>query len=297
MVAYKSILFGLDLTDMDQVMLRYARFLCEALPGVEEVYFQHNIRFDYPEEAESLLEELERPLSELIGEEIEDNIYTHFLQQDGSAMPDVNWEVIVTEGSSTAQEVVKAANAQEAALIVVGKKLSYQGSGQVAEKVLRQASLKSDLLAVPETAPHRMERIVVPIDFSQASRRALLAGKRIEDAVGGMLTSQHVYTIPMHYFPFIPVQGFRKSMKEEAEDQYKRFRRGLPEPLQDVSCVFTYSEDRTTAQAVYDFAIQKSKDLVVIGSKGRSNIPAILLGSTAIQLLNFEFHIPVLIVR
>jgi nucleotide-binding universal stress UspA family protein len=297
MVAYKSILFGLDLTDMDQVMLRYARFLCEALPGVEEVYFQHNIRFDYPEEAESLLEELERPLSELIGEEIEENIDTHFLQQDGGAMPDVNWEVIVTEGSSTAQEVVKTANAQGAALIVVGKKLSYQGSGQVAEKVLRQASLKSDLLAVPETAPHRMERIVVPIDFSQASRRALLAGKRIEDAVGGVLTSQHVYTIPMHYFPFIPVQGFRKSMKEEAEDQYKRFRRGLPEPLQDVSCVFTYSEDRTTAQAVYDFAIQKSKDLVVIGSKGRSNIPAILLGSTAIQLLNFEFHIPVLIVR
>jgi nucleotide-binding universal stress UspA family protein len=297
MVAYKSILFGLDLTDMDQVMLRYARFLCEALPGVEEVYFQHNIRFDYPEEAESLLEELERPLSELIGEEIEENIDTHFLQQNGGAMPDVDWEVIVTEGSSTAQEVVKTANAQGAALIVVGKKLSYQGSGQVAEKVLRQASLKSDLLAVPETAPHRMERIVVPIDFSQASRRALLAGKRIEDAVGGVLTSQHVYTIPMHYFPFIPVQGFRKSMKEEAEDQYKRFRRGLPEPLQDVSCVFTYSEDRTTAQAVYDFAIQKSKDLVVIGSKGRSNIPAILLGSTAIQLLNFEFHIPVLIVR
>lgn len=297
MVAYKSILFGLDLTDMDQVMLRYARFLCEALPGVEEVYFQHNIRFDYPEEAESLLEELERPLSELIGEEIEENIDTHFLQQNGGAMPDVDWEVIVTEGSSTAQEVVKTANAQGVALIVVGKKLSYQGSGQVAEKVLRQASLKSDLLAVPETAPHRIERIVVPIDFSQASRRALLAGKRIEDAVGGVLTSQHVYTIPMHYFPFIPVQGFRKSMKEEAEDQYKRFRRGLPEPFQDVSCVFTYSEDRTTAQAVYDFAIQKSKDLVVIGSKGRSNIPAILLGSTAIQLLNFEFHIPVLIVR
>lgn len=297
MVAYKSILFGLDLTDMDQVMLRYARFLCEALPGVEEVYFQHNIRFDYPEEAESLLEELERPLSELIGEEIEENIDTHFLQQNGGAMPDVDWEVIVTEGSSTAQEVVKTANAQGAALIVVGKKLSYQGSGQVAEKVLRQASLKSDLLAVPETAPHRMERIVVPIDFSQVSKRALLAGHRIKNSVEGVLTSQHVYTIPMHYFPFIPVQGFRKSMKEEAEDQYKRFRRGLPEPLQDVPCVFTYSEDRTTAQAVYDFAIQKSKDLVVIGSKGRSNIPAILLGSTAIQLLNFEFHIPVLIVR
>lgn len=297
MVAYKSILFGLDLTDMDQVILRYARFLCEVLPGVEQVCFQHNIRFDYPEEAEALLEELERPLSELIGEEIEENIDHHFLDSDGGPLADIDWEVIVTEGSSTAQEIVKTANAQGAALIVVGKKLSYEGSGQVAEKVLRQVTLNSDLLAVPETAPHRMERLVVPIDFSQASRRALLAGDRIKEAVGGVLTSQHVYTIPMHYFPFIPVQGFRKSMKEEAQDQHKRFQRNLPEPLQEVPCIFTYSEDRTTAQAVYDFAIQKSKDLVIIGSKGRSNIPAILLGSTAIQLLNFEFHIPVLIVR
>lgn len=297
MVAYKSILFGLDLTDMDQVMLRYARFLCEALPGVEQVYFQHNIRFDYPEEAEALLEELERPLSELIGEEIEENIDHHFLDSDGGPSGGIDWEVIVTEGSSTAQEIVKTANAQGAGLIVVGKKLSYEGSGQVAEKVLRQVTLNSDLLAVPETAPHRMERLVVPIDFSKASKRALLAGDRIKEAVGGVLTSQHVYTIPMHYFPFIPVQGFRKSMEEEAKDQHKRFQRNLPEPLQVVPCIFTYSEDRTTAQAVYDFAIQKSKDLVIIGSKGRSNIPAILLGSTAIQLLNFDFHIPVLIVR
>ena len=297
MVAYKKILFCLDLTDMDQVMLRYARFLCSALPSVEKVYFQHNIRFDYPEEAEVLLEELERPLTEMIAEEIEENIDHYFLDSNNGSGSNTAWEIVVTEGSSTAQEVVKAANEKDTGLIVVGKKLSYQGSGQVAEKVLRQAALKSDLLAVPETAPHRMERIVVPIDFSQASKRALIAGNQIKEVVGGILTSQHVYTIPMHYFPFIPVQGFRKSMKQEAEEQHRRFRRSLPEELQEVPCAFTYSEDRTTAQTVYDFAIQKNKELVVIGSKGRSNLPAILLGSTAIQVLNFDFHIPVLVVR
>ncbi|MEQ8702548.1 MAG: universal stress protein [Phaeodactylibacter sp.] len=297
MVAYKSMVFGLDLTDMDQVLLRYARFLCNTLPGIEKVYFQHNIRFDYPEELEVLMEELESPLSELIGEELEEQIETHFLDDTSQSAPDVDWEVMVTEGSSTAQEIVKIANAESVDLIVLGKKLSYKGSGQVAEKVLRQTTLRSDLLSVPETAPHVVSRIVVPIDFSQASKRAMMVGHRIAKAVDGVLTNQHVYIIPMHYFPFIPVQGFRKSMKEEAEAQHRRFRRSLPEDLQEVPCVFTYSEDRTTAQAVYDFAIQKNKDWVVIGSKGRSNLPAMLLGSTAIQLLNFEFHIPVLVVR
>lgn len=297
MVPYKSILFGLDLTDMDQVLLRYARFLCKTLPGLEKVYFLHNIRFDYPEEAETLMEELESPLSELIGEELKERVDFYFLGDNGGSSPDIDWEIVVTEGSSTAQEIVKTANAQSTELIILGKKLSYEGSGQVAERVLRQTTLKSDLLNVPETAPHQISRIVVPIDFSQASKRAIVVSHRIAKAVDGALTSQHVYTIPMHYFPFIPVQGFRKSMKEEAEKQHRRFWRSLPEGLQEVPCAFTYSEDRTTAQTVYDFAIQKNKDLVVIGSKGRSNLPAILLGSTAIQLLKFDFHIPVLIAR
>lgn len=294
MKSYKDLLICLDLTDMDQVVLRYAHYLSQVLPKVGQVYFLHNIRFDYPKEAEGLLEALHRPLPELIGEEITERVEQHF-ERAGEAVP--KWEVVVTQGRSTAQEIAHFCTQREVQLALVGKKRSYPGSGLLAERLLRQSAFKADLMVLPETAPHRLSRILVPIDFSASAARALRGAARLAEDTGSELACQHVYKIPAHYFPFIPVQGFRESMGKEAEAKYRKFQRELPDELQAVPCEFTYSKDRTTAQAVYDFAINKNKDLIALGAKGRSAIPAILLGSTAIQLLKFDFHIPLVVIR
>ncbi len=288
-----KILVCLDLTEMDQVLMRYARHLCELLGTVEQAWFVHNIKFDYPEEAESLMAELERPLPELISEEINERVQLHF-QPDSH---DISREVLVTDSSSTAQALTEAVNKNDIALVICGKKISYQGSGQVAEKMLRLPAFRGDLLMVPETSPHRMERLLVPTDFSAPSTKALKLAHQMASGADARITCQHVYTIPMHYFPYIPVEGFRESMEEQAEKDFKKFRQGLPEELRDIPCQFTYSKDRTVAQTVYDFAVNNNKDLIVIGSKGRSGLPAVLLGSTAIQLLQFDFHVPLLVVR
>lgn len=255
MVVYKLILLGLDFMDMDQVMLCYVWFLCEVFLGVEQICFQYNICFDYFEEVEFFLEELECLFLEFIGEEIEENIDIYFLQQNSGKMLDVDWEVMVIEGSFIVQEIVKIVNVQGVELIVVGKKLFYQGFGQVAEKVFRQVFLKLDLLVVLEMVLYYMECIFVLIDFFQVFRWVLLVGKWIKDLVEGVLMSQYVYIILMYYFFFILVQGFWKFMKEEVEDQYKCFWWGLLELLQDIFCVFMYSEDCIMVQVVYDFVI------------------------------------------
>jgi nucleotide-binding universal stress UspA family protein len=290
---YTNLLIGLDLTQMDAVLLRYASFLVRALPNIKQVYFFHNIRFDYPEEAEALMEELERPLPELIEEEIKERVETHFVE-DGQSL---DLSVIIKNHNSTAEQVSKTVKEKQIQLSLFGKKLSYRGAGLVASKLLRQPAFKSDLLVLPETAPHRIEHILVPVDFSAASKKALQSAYSFGQAINATLACQHVYTIPNHYFPFIPVQGFRKTMEEEAEEQYKKFRKGLDKTLQDIPCTFTYAQNRTTAETIYDHAINKNKDLVVIGSHGKSAVPTVLLGSTAIQVLQFEFHIPVLITR
>jgi nucleotide-binding universal stress UspA family protein len=294
MKEYNNLLVCLDLTEMDGVLLRYARFLLHTLPKIKKVYFLHNIRFDYPEEAEGLMEELESPLPELIREEITERIEMNFLNGERS---DLEWEVLIKEGDSTAHEIVNTAKEQNIELTIFGKKLSYRGSGLVAEKLLRQSSFKSDLLVLPETTSHNLQKILVPIDFSSASKRALETAHYLSLEADTTVVCQHVYTIPNHYFPFIPVQGFRKSMEEEAEQSFKRFRQSLPKALQDIPCQFTYAQDRTRAESIYDFSINRNKDLIVIGSRGRGAVPSVLLGSTAIQILQFEFHIPVLVVR
>ncbi|MCB9264861.1 MAG: universal stress protein [Lewinellaceae bacterium] len=289
----KKIMICLDLTEMDQALMRYARHLCEVLNTIEEAVFVHNIKFDYPEEAESLMEELDRPLSELISEEIKEKARQHFESESTPA----SWSVEVTNEAYTAQALAGLASQKNIGLVVCGKKISYRGTGRVAEKILRLSSFKGDLLTVPETAPHRMERLLVPVDFSPHSVKALALANKIASGPAAKTTCQHVYTIPMHYFPFIPVQGFRKSMEEQARKDFDKFRKELPEELRGIPCEFTYSKDRTIAQTVYDFAINNNEDLIIIGSRGRSGLPAALLGSTAIQLMQFDFHVPLLVVR
>ncbi len=289
----KNIMVCLDLTEMDGPLLRYTRHLCQVLGTVEKAYLVHNIKFEYPEDAQALMEELERPLPELIREAIGMKAEDHF---ESESKP-IAWEAVVTDEQSTAQAMARFSNEKGIELVAFGKKISYQGSGLVAEKILRLSDFKARLLLVPETAPHRIQRLLSPTDFSKPSVEALRIAHKIATTSGGRLMMQHVYSIPMHYFPYIPVQGFRKSIEEEARKQFRKFRESLPEELQDTPCEFTYSKERTVAQTIYDLAIQENKDLIVIGSKGRSGVPAILLGSVAIQVLKFDFHVPLLIVR
>ena len=258
---YQNLLVGLDLTEMDGVLLRYARFLVQALPKIKKVYFFHNIRFDYPEEAEGLLNELERPLPELIAEEVQERVEENF-SPDGCEQ---DCEIVVESYHTTAEQITKTVKEKGIQLALFGKKLSYQGAGLVAGKLLRQSGFKSDIIVLPETAPHSLNRILVPVDFSSASGKALSAARYVAQEVGAEVSCQHVYTVPSHYFPFIPVQGFRKSMEEESQAQYKKFRKELPEPLRRIPCEFTYAQNRTTAEAVYDYAISHKKDLIVIG--------------------------------
>ncbi len=294
MSTYKNLLICLDLTEMDSVLLRYARFLVQELPEVEHVYFMHNIRFDFPEEAKALMAELDQPLPDLIREELEEQVLLNFLSGQEDAP---GWDILIENGESTAHTIADVVDKYDTQLTLFGKKLTYRGSGQVPEKLLRQPKFKCDLLILPETAPHRLSKILVPIDFSKASQRALNKAWKLAQTEGASIVSQHVYYVPNHYFPFIPVQGFRKSIESDARREYERYKKNLPRELQAVGCEFTYARDRTRAQTIYDFAISRNKDLIVMGSRGRNPIPTVLLGSTALQVLQFDFHIPILVVR
>lgn len=288
-----KIMVCLDLTEMDRVLLRHVRHFCEMLGTVEQAWLVHNIKFDYPEEAKSLLDGLERPLPELIADELSEQARRHF----ESASRPVAWEVAVTNGASTAHTLAEFADEKGVGLLAFGKKISYQGAGRVAEKILRLPGFNGNLLTVPETAPYRMERLLAPVDFSAHSAKALKFAQKMASTSSAVLSCQHVYSIPTHYFPYIPVKGFRQSIEEQAKKEFEKFRQALPEKLKQISCAFTYCNGRTIAQTVYDFAIHNNKDLVVIGSRGRGGLPAVLLGSTAVQLMQFDFHVPLLVVR
>jgi nucleotide-binding universal stress UspA family protein len=290
----KTVMVCLDLTEMDDMLIRYSIYFSQLLGEVGKIIFAHNIKFDYPEEAGALIDRLDKPLGELIGDIITEKVTGHFEAVD----PAPSFEVVVKEDASTAHALAELAEAEGVDLTISGKKISYQGSGLVAESLLRIADFHSDLLLVPETAFHQISNIVVATDFSEASKAALERGLYIQKQTKANLNCQHVFSIPAHYFPYIPVGNMQKGLRQNAEERWEEFveTHDLADPG-ELECALVFNDGKSTAQTIYDYALREKKDLIVIGSKGKGALTTIVLGSVAVRLVQADSHIPLWVTR
>lgn len=148
------------------------------------------------------------------------------------------------------------------------------GMGTLASACVR--SLPIDVLIVRDNYRDPFRTVVAGIDFSPASRRALEVASLIAHGEGAKLYAAHV----------VP----------DSVDSYARLRAELGPDLNafvnEVTCrypglevhakVFPYSGYRS---GVLEFAALVNADLVAVGTRGRSNLRDIVLGSTAEKIL------------
>lgn len=285
----------LDLTEMDEILIRYANFFSEQMnQHIENVYFVHNIRFDYPEEANEIIERLDRPLADIIRETIAEKVEEYFDEETSTSKA----HIIIRQDSSTPHALARIAEQKEIKLTITGKKNAYRGSGLAAEKLLGLADFKSALLLVPEVARHSIENLLVPTDFSKSSWRSLESGIFMQKELHAKLSCVHVFSIPQHYFPYIPVDDMEASMREEAEEAWKKFDKELKKiDLHDVRCDFVFGRDKSTADVIYSHALRAGKDLIIISNKGKGALTSFLIGSVAIRLIQHDLQIPLLVTK
>ncbi len=124
-------------------------------------------------------------------------------------------------------------------------------------------------------------RILVAIDFSHCSMRALDCALALSESFDSHLTLLHIMEPPAHAaYPSSPASGFNESTQhllEEARERLgalarKRLAQRHAEPL--VRMGHAYSEISDTAKAL-------AADLIVLGAQGDTYIKHIALGSTA----------------
>ena len=88
MTEIKNILVALDLSEIDNTLIKYASFIAESLQ-VEKVYFVHNIKkYEISELFEEQLKDLN--LDEIIGDELNEKVAEKFTSS-------VAWEVLISE--------------------------------------------------------------------------------------------------------------------------------------------------------------------------------------------------------
>jgi nucleotide-binding universal stress UspA family protein len=279
----------LDLTEMDDILIPYSANFSQAFSDIQKVVFVHNIRFDYPEQGDMIRDELDAPLATIVDEMLSEKIDSRFRLLN----PEVETEVIITEDDTTAHGLVEVLDEVSADLVILGKKINYQGSGLVSEMLFRVPGFRSSMLLVPETAYYHIRDILVAIDFSKGSGVALALGSYLEKQVESTLSCLHIYDIPNHYFPYIPLDGLQDRMKENVKKEWDKYKKKLDPSLRDLPCAFVFSNSNSVAQAIYNYAIREKKDLIIVNSKGRGELTAYLIGSVALRLVNMDTHIPV----
>ena len=284
----------LDLTEADNILLKYASFLCHHIPNLERVVVAHNIKFDYPEEAEQILDNLKQPLPEVLQDIIEEKVKHHLTSPNT-----VKLKIVIEADSSTPHVLARVARIWDSNLILVGRKGAYNGRGITPEKLLRLVKFETGLLMIPENVHFALHHILFPTDFSDNAMNALHFAQTISKHFDADIQGLHVMSIPAHYFPFIPVDHVHKALLKSADKANQKFMRLAQEKgiiAADIPTNFIFSEGKRGAEIINTEAQNQQANLIVISAHGKNNRPN-LLGNVTLQLIQTNMEVPLLILR
>lgn len=292
MVPFKKVLVCLDLSEIDEPLIGYVEYFLGVFQEIEELIFVHNIRFDYPDDALEVAELLEHPLDETLQSILDEKI-----RKGGfSRIRKKNPKVIIKEAKSTPKVLAEVANTEKIDLIFLGKKINYAGSGLTAERLIRLVSGTTSVLLVPETSHHSIQNVLLPIDFSKASGKAIETGMYIQNQTNAEMACQHVFNIPVHYFPYIVVGNLEKKMQQEAQNEWEAYKKRNPVVVETgLTCHLTFSRGNNISQSIFHYALKNQIDLIIMSTKGKGAITSMAIGSVANRVIQLDFHIPLLI--
>jgi len=287
----KRVLVAVDLTEMDETLVRYMARLSNEI-NLDKIYFFNVMKnLELPEKIIEKYPDLVAPLDEATRNEIKFTI-----DQEAGTQLKANYEIKVTDGNR-AEKILKWAKIKEVDMIVMGRKSGLEGQGIVSGKVVKLAPCT--VVFVPEVLPDTLHNLVVPIDYSTTSKLsfeyALFVAKKI---AGLKLTCLNVYEVPTGYhMSGKSYEEFAEIMKQNAEESFNEFVAGFDTKGISVEAKFELDNDNNVAKKIYQFALKNKASAIAVGSKGRTQAAAVLIGSIAEKLIRLNGQIPTIVIK
>jgi len=287
----KRVLVALDLTEMDETLIRYIARLSNEI-DLDKIYFFNVMKnLELPEKIAEKYPDLVAPMDEATINEIQ---YT--IDEEAGNQLKGDYEIKVTDGNR-AEKILKWAKIKEVDLIVMGRKSGLDGQGIVSGKVVKLAPCS--VVFVPEVLPETLRNLVVPIDYSSTSKLAFEFSLNIAKKISGLkLTCLNVYNVPSGYhYSGKSYEEFEEIMKQNAEESFSEFISNFDTKGITVEPNFKLDDHRDIAKTIYTFALKNKASAIAVGSQGRTQVAAVLLGSIAEKLINLNSQIPTIVVK
>lgn len=144
-------------------------------------------------------------------------------------------------------------------------------------------------------APHqklRLKKILVPVDFSDPSRKALEYAVSLAEEFKGEIILINVEA-PYPILPEMPsaTAQLTELLQKEAAARLEKWRAQIKDvPSRAVALI------GSAAKTVVEFAAREEVDMIVLGTHGRTGLPHALLGSVAERIVRLA-SCPTLVVR
>jgi universal stress protein A len=144
-------------------------------------------------------------------------------------------------------------------------------------------------------SPIALKKILVPIDFSECSEKALLYARGFAKQFGARIVLLHVVELSYSYadMAVFDYASLEKDLRQAAEVRLKNLAKGVEK---DGTAVAVEIRLVRPARAVAEIAKELGTDLIVISTHGYTGLKHALLGSTAETIVRHA-PCPVLVVR
>jgi nucleotide-binding universal stress UspA family protein len=187
--------------------------------------------------------------------------------------------------------IVETVHEQRADLLVLGAFGSQSpdvGVGTVATGCIRKSP--ADVLLVRDTQVRPFRTLVVGVDFSPTSQRAVKRAASIAAKVQADLHVVHVFCGPWHRLhyraPTVEVAPhFQKQYRDGLHGRLVAFTRSALNDIPPDRVHLVVHDDQGHRSGLVEYAAGVSADLMIVGTRGRTTLRDLLLGTFAEKVL------------
>ncbi len=274
--------------EMDRQVLAYAEKINKVIPLGEIDFVYTHQPITIPEDVSEEFPELHSNLSESFIQQMKESVADFSFGSSPLSFHVLEGDVLL--------ELVKKTFDDDTDLVIVGKHKKTTKHHLNQTRLCRK--VPCHVLLIPENCHANFKNIFVPTDFSDFSKFALEEAIYIAMLNQGNIILHHLYEVPWGYSSIgKSYEEFAEIMGRNSMKKCRRFLEGVDHKDVSISPLCTLNKERHPYEDILLEALNTKADFIVIGAKGRTNLSALLLGSTAEGLIQTDEEIPVLVIK